>query len=919
MPPSGPGTIHPFADKAHFDTTYRAICAHKNVSLDLSRLILLPSTTKASTAPGSDRQQLDLHQVHLSVFRLGGEAKARAQAAAQAKAQAAAAAHAQAQAAAAQAHTIHTLVPHGIPLAQFLTQYVGLGPPYVESLTAHERFMLIEWTQLSEAELRVKTKGQEGLMSVVDMIRDILQEMRERQSSGERERLGFTTSVAVGIVLPGMKPGWWWWEEGQGDDEWDDEQRCAVIPATKFISPGLKGEPLPPPEPKMGSKASFEVVYKLISECNITETSLDHTMDLIIVPAERLPEHHTLLDKVCQAWLEINIKLAMIHDVLQRENYIKRMNIIVLVYQKTLLTKADWERRYVLIVDMLKSMLAEIQYLVGLYNQTIRSLMETFQNTVTSHGHDAAAQQLKSLDPCGYVLSYQHHVFATGMKWYILTLDQLEEWVEDYAEAIDEFIERKNAMHREQVEAHMRSMGRKLDLNGVDIGALTGKKSRNSKISSKRKKKEKGALGDEEEEAKMGEPPQLPSIPPPEEPWPRLGAKIPLETLKQVTRELFGYEPRQWQLDVFTKIAEGYDAIAIAGTGYGKSLVFALLAIAAVLARKGGMVLVISPLKALEKDQTEARKDLVAVTPDGRNEECLRKIESAMIVVALDDTKPVTREDVSWGMWVGDGRNRFYDKHQIIVYDNGRSGFLGEHSCMDGTPTLRMVLTLVAKHDLNVLHYEGYGKNLMKHHKFSPDAWVQLVKQLAFHKLFGRPGVTYESAQTRKFQLGRTEVIRSVSNESKAWAEAMLDPNAWRDPLKLKDMFAKAVSRHIQYSSWAADGQGVDRHLFGLKKVLKEGEDLPEIYKDPAFAKSSHWELSTSQLSSKYFEGWGYGEVVEDGFGLSYAIGDDYVRWTITNLKEKQKGAELRHYLAEAATEVRKMLEAAEKVEKGKL
>ena len=27
---------------------------------------------------------------------------------------------------------------------------------------------------------------------------------------------------------------------------------------------------------------------------------------------------------------------------------------------------------------------------------------------------------------------------------------------------------------------------------------------------------------------------------------------------------------------------------------------------------------------------------------------------------------------------------------KVIVYDNGRSGFLGEHSCMDGTPTLRM-------------------------------------------------------------------------------------------------------------------------------------------------------------------------------------------------------------------------------------
>ena len=187
---------------------------------------------------------------------------------------------------------------------------------------------------------------------------------------------------------------------------------------------------------------------------------------------------------------------------------------------------------------------------------------------------------------------------------------------------------------------------------------------------------------------------------------------------------------------------------------------------------------------------------------------------------------------------------------------------------------------LVDAHDLHVLHYEGFGKDFTKKHKVSPDATAQLIKQLAFHKFMGRPGVTYESAQTRKFQLGRTEVIRSASNESKAWVEAMLDPTIKvctvafligfffftffffdiKDPVHLRSLFARAVARHIQYATWAADGQGVDRHLFGLKKLLKEGEPLPEIYKDPAFAKSSHWEVSTSQLSSPFFDGWGYGE-----------------------------------------------------------
>jgi hypothetical protein len=52
--------------------------------------------------------------------------------------------------------------------------------------------------------------------------------------------------------------------------------------------------------------------------------------------------------------------------------------------------------------------------------------------------------------------------------------------------------------------------------------------------------------------------------------------------------------------------------------------------------------------------------------------------------------------------------------------------------------------------------------------------------------------------------------------------------------------------------------------------------------------------------------------VVPDGYGLSYGIGADYIRWTITNVKANTRdGAELKHYLAEAATEVKHMMENA--------
>lgn len=126
--------------------------------------------------------------------------------------------------------------------------------------------------------------------------------------------------------------------------------------------------------------------------------------------------------------------------------------------------------------------------------------------------------------------------------------------------------------------------------------------------------------------------------------------------------------------------------------------------------------------------------------------------------------------------------------------------------------------------------------------------------------MFNRPGVCYESSQTRKFQRGRTEVIRSASNESREWAEAMLDKTPEKDIRHLAQLFRRAVARHVQYSAWASDALGVDRHLFGLKRMLKEGEPLPNIYSDEAFARTSHWELSTSQLSSPFVDGWGYGE-----------------------------------------------------------
>lgn len=245
--------------------------------------------------------------------------------------------------------------------------------------------------------------------------------------------------------------------------------------------------------------------------------------------------------------------------------------------------------------------------------------------------------------------------------------------------------------------------------------------------------------------------------------------------------------------------------------------------------------------------------------------------------------------------------------------ENGTSGFMGEHSMMDGTPTHRLndyvnmliftngidlsatsvrsnlpeptplKFTLnqkvnedianaqkhfdwqIGMHDLRVQAYQGYGKGLIKKFKCSPDAYVQMIIQLAYHKFYGKNRPTYESAATRKFQEGRTETCRTVSSESVAFCEAMASADATQEERVQK--FRAALDAHVKYISDASDGNGVDRHLFGLRNCIKEGEELPAIYKDPAFAYSSTWFISSSQLSSEYFNGYGWSQVVDDGWG----------------------------------------------------
>lgn len=92
------------------------------------------------------------------------------------------------------------------------------------------------------------------------------------------------------------------------------------------------------------------------------------------------------------------------------------------------------------------------------------------------------------------------------------------------------------------------------------------------------------------------------------------------------------------------------------------------------------------------------------------------------------------------------------------------------------TESIKAHEEVMAKHELAVLQYDGYGKDKIKTFKISPDSYTQLVMGLAYYKLSGgKLAATYESAQTRKYKLGRTEVIRSATPDALEFYKAMLD------------------------------------------------------------------------------------------------------------------------------------------------
>ena len=161
-----------------------------------------------------------------------------------------------------------------------------------------------------------------------------------------------------------------------------------------------------------------------------------------------------------------------------------------------------------------------------------------------------------------------------------------------------------------------------------------------------------------------------------------------------------------------------------------------------------------------------------------------------------------------------------------------------------------------------------------------PDPFMQVAMQLAWWRLNKSTVSTYESASTAAFLRGRTECIRSATLESQRFT-IMFDKKDVSDSDKITALIA-ATDKHAAISKDAKMGNGVDRHLFALRKISEQrSSGGTEIFQDPSYKTFGSNMISTSSLFSEALVGGGFGPV-SPGYGIGYAAADDTMIFNIS-------------------------------------
>lgn len=335
----------------------------------------------------------------------------------------------------------------------------------------------------------------------------------------------------------------------------------------------------------------------------------------------------------------------------------------------------------------------------------------------------------------------------------------------------------------------------------------------------------------------------------------------------------------------------------------------------------------------------ELYSELITVA---QNRETLQLVADALFVVSFNDFSDTSEEDRIQNMLLHPENQFFTKTMQLLVTKNGSVGFNFEHTAIDGVPTLTILSNvfseirkqsdielgteeIVAKaphlvskikwtitdslaekiasaksiaekeyQKIATEHYvfKSFGKSSIKKAKISPDAFFHIALGMAQYEMSRSFKSIYEPVAMRAYYQGRTESARSVSQEKRQFIEAFFAKKTKENFQYIEKLFKKAIDAHGQRIALCQLGNGVERHLFGLKKIAEANAiDTDYFFLSNGMNQLQSNFISTTGIPSELLESFSFAPVNDEGFGLYYGLLEDRIILDISSKKEQAESA----------------------------
>uniref|UniRef100_A0AAR2LJ62 Choline/carnitine acyltransferase domain-containing protein n=1 Tax=Pygocentrus nattereri TaxID=42514 RepID=A0AAR2LJ62_PYGNA len=347
---------------------------------------------------------------------------------------------------------------------------------------------------------------------------------------------------------------------------------------------------------------------------------------------------------------------------------------------------------------------------------------------------------------------------------------------------------------------------------------------------------------------------------------------------------------------------------------------------------------------------------------DRINKESVRLIEKGIFTLCLDspvmrisDENRMAAQILHGGGTYSNSGNRWFDKTvQFVVGEDGSWGLLYEQATAEGPPvstlldhvlqyckktdTVRAPLIPLpmpkklyfyidpaikwdiemAKQNLDILindlditcfNFQRFGKEFPKRLRLSPNSVIQVAIQLAYYRVHSEVCAACDIASLRMFRGGRTDYIRSPTNQMLSFIQAFDDPAVSREA-KI-ELLREAAEAYSQLTDQALHGHGIDRHLLGLKlQAIEEGLSVPRMFMDTAYGLATHWKLRTGQVPTNTDSVMCFGPLVPDGYAVCYNPQPDHVHFSVTafNCCEETNAEKLADTLESTLCDIQELL-----------